>query len=1383
MEKMRQAKPLYKSILALFLSTALLLEPSGNLDTAWAEELQIETEEYGTDSVSDNDGGEDGGTVEEETDSAEDIVEPEENGPAEDNVADEAAEDTVSGNEIEEDTPEDVEEEPEDGETPQDTADGFSEMPSDYRLTSFQRQLKADLSDTLEQFKEDEEGETFAEGQIITFAESAEEAELIADAYCAEVVNFDMGVVTLALQNENTVRSALLTAAETDNNLPPVWPNYVRELYGEFETASGDGQGTGMEKVSTPELEITEEELSYSETYEQALNEMESCNDPYLKAEDSRYQWFHTTIGSAYAWNAGYTGEGVRVGVIDSGVDPNEDLDSNIFDRRDFCDGTADVADYAGHGTHVAGIIAAVSNNGLGGAGVAPQARIFNARVFGEDESKSGYDATILSAIHYLIGEENNANGEEVSADPARVDIINMSFGGPGMSGAYQGVLDKACRKGVIVFAATGNDGGSLMMYPASYDNVIGVSATDNNNERAYFSNYGVSTDLSAPGVNIWATLSSSYGSLQGTSMACPVAAGEAAVILSGRDALPLMKDGQGNDKTGKERVDAVESLMTDNTVSAGAGMGKGITSLPKVFHLSTAAEKPNAPDINVRPDEMEQSVKVTIRVQDGMTLCYTTNGKNPVYKNGTAGAGTTVVNDSGETLFEMDCSKSVKGTIKAVAVNLSGEASPVKSVSYTLRPYVKTITVSGPQRVEQGKSIQLAASVAPARAVNKKLNWKIVTAEGEEAASSRIKIDRKGKITAAKDAEAGEYTVIVCAEDEGKTTSRYSVQVVAAGSVIRSLAFDKYTTKELWLTKENASPILSLLPFLTAKENSGGELATVDSNTLSDRVVWSSSKPAVATVDQNGTVTARTAGTAKITVKANDNGNKKATVSITVKEAVTDIGITSTKGKNAAGGYSVAVGKSATLKAVLSPAKPANKKVIWSIRPDEANTAAGPDEMRKITINRTNGKITVKAGAASGNYIVTAEAADGKGAKAEQAVRVFGSAVGAIRLDRKSATLYAKKLDEQRSNTMTITAVLEGAGGAADFDPDAYNVTSSKPSVVMAESMANADGTVSILMTAGGMYGKAKVTVASTDGSNKKAVCTVTVKGGIRKVQLKNSSDGPVKELVLFRSGTDTKSPKSADIYAAVEGSEGVDDKAYEVTSSDPSIVRVTTDKPTGRITLTAGESMTGKATITLTSTDGSKKKASCTVTVINPPSGIHIAPQAGTTRYVAAGKSVQLKATVETEYGAVKDKSVTWSIPDSFWEQGVIVSDTGEVSVPEEYMNTGTIPVTATVGDGSGTSTSYGIAVVEPTTYIRAENPTGNNAIGYTIQFTSDCKAPMSCTSSAPAVVSPTITYSPSTGKGKIKFTELGKGTAVITIAALDSTEETCEIAYQVE
>ena len=1422
-----KAKKLRKIILAFVLSAVMMTEPLVSMSTVYAEESQAtekteeESEASGdipagdsgaagendsrdksegsdADSDSEKDGAEEenGGQNEdgaEETDEDQKVDNSEEeNSDSEENVDSEEAdgeeipEEETDGEEIsDEEKGKDIEEKEE-----EDDLDGFSDMPSDYKLTSAMEELKEELSYSLNSVSESDEGETYAEREVITFAGSLEEAEMIAEAYHAEIVNYDMGVLTLKLSKDRSVKSAMTVASDMDNSLPPVWPNYYRELFEEADPI--------IENYASPELEIVEEEyyIDNSEVmqesdedgipslteYEQALNELNGYSDPYLQPTDSSYQWFHTTIGSPYAWNAGYEGAGVKIGVVDSGIDSNSDLNNNVFEKQDFCDGTEDAADNTGaggkHGTHVAGIIAALGN-GSQGVGVAPQAKIYNAKVFGTNSGKSGYDSTVIAAINYLIGEENNTTNKEVCGSEARVDIINMSLGGPGDNAAFQFVLDKAYKKGVIVFASTGNDGGSLMMYPASYNHVIAVAATDTNNQRAYFSNYGSTTDLAAPGVNIWATYGSGYDSLQGTSMSCPVASGEAAVILSGQSVLPSL-----NGKTGKARVDAVESIMKSNTISAGSGMGKGITSLPKVFKLSTAAAKPNAPVITITPAGDKQSVEVTIQAQAGMKLCYTTNGKNPVYKNEETDANTTFV-DGNKTTFSLDCSQTAKGTVKAFAINASGVIGAVKSQTYTLSPYVTDITVSGPVKVEKGKTISLTATIMPTYASNKKVTWKLQTKDGKAVDPAKIKIDQKGKVTTTAKADAGPYKVIVTAQDGGGKSVTYEIQVVEAGTAIQSLAFDKNATKELWITKSIANPTLELAPSLVAKEkNAEGNWVGIESSKLGDYVVWTSSKPAVATIDaQTGKVTAKAAGTTTITAKAKDNSNKKATINITVKQAVTGITITNDKGNEAAS-FTLAAGKSMTLKAKLNPAKPSNKGVVWSINSDDP----------KVTINKSTGKITTKAGA-SGNYTVTATAADGKGATATQKVTVYGGAIGEIKLDTTKTTLYTKKIDAERTNTRVITATIKGAKGASDFDPNAYTVTNSNESIVTTAVKSGSNGTLTITLTSTGQkYGKANIVIASTDGSNKKATCAVTVSGGIRGVEIRNAEKTKkVSSLTLFRTGITSEAPKTATLYAVITGTDGANLGAYDVTSSNPALVKVSVDKGTGKITLTTSSKSTGKATITLLASDGSKKKATCTVTVNNPPSKINIAPKNGTTRYVVSGKSVQLTATMETEYGAVANKNVTWSVPDYCKEVGISVNSSGKVSFSKRYTvnRTLAVPVTATAKDGSGVSATYDVYVTPPTTNIICL--TKGNIVKegyiYTIYFASDCTSKISCTSSSPKVMSPTISYTPynpSTGEGGtgyFKFVVSQKGKATITLTALDSTNKTLKLSYAVK
>lgn len=1418
-----KAKKWNKVILSFVLSAALMAEPLAGMHVVNAEEVQMEDqslEEYeNSDKITPDDQEDTGGSVDRsepgdsdahteiqgENDNTQEDSDVKSGEDIEDNSQEESGEDKED--DLQEESDDQTEEEGNLDEEAEEPEEVFSDMPSEYQLTSFQKELKAELSNTLNQFSESDEGVTYAERQIFTFVDSREEAEMIAKAYHAEIIDFQMGVLTMKLDEGKSVKSAVLAAADMDNNLPAVWPNYSRQLHGEI--------GLSTEDESISDLEVVEEEYSIDdtypepseeittlETYEQALNELDGFSDEYLKPTSDKYQWFHTTIGSPYAWDAGYMGDSVKVGVIDSGIDSNSDLDGNVYDKKDFCDGTDDAADYLGHGTHVAGIIAALGNDSQG-VGVAPKAQIFNARVFGSNGSKSGEDSTIIAAINYLIGEENNASDDEVSSEPARVDIINMSLGGPGDDPAFQLVLDKAYKKGVIVFASTGNDGGSLMMYPASYNHVIGVSATDTNNQRAYFSNYGTATDLSAPGVNIYSTVGTDYGPKAGTSMSCPVAAGEAAVILSGQDALPTLKG-----KTGKARVDALESIMKSNTISAGSGMGKGITSLPKVFKLSTAAAKPNAPVITseILEEEDEQFIEVTITAQTGMKLCYTTNGRNPVWKNEETDADTTLVEDN-TVKIRFDCKETAKGTVKAFAINASGVISSVKSYSFAY-PYVMNIDVSGPQRVEQGKTIQLTTAVTPTSATNKKVTWEIKTAAGAEVDTTKIKIDQNGKVTATKDADIAEYKVTVTAKDDKHVSKDYIIRVVATGTVIQSLAFDTNASKELWITASAPNPTLPLASALTAVDKSAdGQSQYITGSELGDRVTWASSKPAVAAVDSSGVVTAKAAGTTTITAKANDSSNKKATISITVKQAVTGITITTGKGETDANFFTVAAGKSLALKAVITPAKPTNKKVVWELYKDDKKVDADFAKEVGVSIS-TGGKVTASKDAQPGIYTVRVTPDDGvgaandrevEGATASQPIKVFCGAIGGITWEDSSyskAKLYTKSIDSETTNTKTVSAAITGANGATDFDPDAYTVTSSNPSIVQVSDPTRSGNTITITLTAtGNGYGKANVVIASTDGSNKKATCAVTVDGGIKKADLLDTlNDGgkKVSKLTLFRNGTTTDAGlATATLYAKLTGSDGANVDAYTVTSSNPNLVRAVLSKSsgtgTGTIDLTASSNSTGKATITLTATDGSKKKATCTVTVCNPPSRIHIAPKNGEIGCVVPGKSVQMTATLETEYGAVSNKNVEWRLPESVAQLGIRVNSSGKITVPANFIvsERKDYKVTATAKDGSGISATGTFYVAPPTTYIELSNPSVSNGI-YRVSIRSDCTTSMSCSSSSPKVASPTISYTaykPSSktgGSGTITFICTQRGSTTFTIKALDGSGE--EYKYKI-
>ena len=242
-------------------------------------------------------------------------------------------------------------------------------------------------------------------------------------------------------------------------------------------------------------------------------------NDYYYAA----YQWNMPIIDAPAAWDSerGDTNN-VVVAVIDTGVDlGHPDLDSKIVPGYNFAYGNSDPSDDNGHGTHVAGIIGAESNNGQGIAGVSWGAKIMPVKVL--NSWGSGYLSDVANGIIYAA--DNGA------------DVINLSLGSSYYSSTLQSAIDYAYNKRVTVVAAAGNGGNSTINYPAGCNHVIGVGATDQNDVKASFSTFNSSVDVSAPGVSIASTWyrgsGYSYALASGTSMATPHVAGLAALLLS----------------------------------------------------------------------------------------------------------------------------------------------------------------------------------------------------------------------------------------------------------------------------------------------------------------------------------------------------------------------------------------------------------------------------------------------------------------------------------------------------------------------------------------------------------------------------------------------------------------------------------------------------------------------------------------------------------------------------------------------------------------------------------------------------------------------------------------------------------------------------------
>ncbi|WP_238613476.1 S8 family peptidase [Candidatus Oscillochloris fontis] len=238
-------------------------------------------------------------------------------------------------------------------------------------------------------------------------------------------------------------------------------------------------------------------------------------------------QWGLHNIQAFEAWDIS-TGAAIVIAVLDTGVDAkHNDLQGQILSGFNAFTGSNDSNDDNGHGTAVAGLIAANTNNGEGIAGICWGCKILPVKVL--DSRGGGDDASVAAGIRWAV--DNGAR------------VINMSLGGSEESQTLRDAVDYAASRGVLMVAASGNERseGNLPSYPAAYDSVIAVGATGNSDVVTGFSNTGPYVDLAAPGVGLWTTLpGNEYGTPNGTSFASPYVAGAAGLAFSVRPDLPI---------------------------------------------------------------------------------------------------------------------------------------------------------------------------------------------------------------------------------------------------------------------------------------------------------------------------------------------------------------------------------------------------------------------------------------------------------------------------------------------------------------------------------------------------------------------------------------------------------------------------------------------------------------------------------------------------------------------------------------------------------------------------------------------------------------------------------------------------------------------------
>lgn len=296
--------------------------------------------------------------------------------------------------------------------------------------------------------------------------------------------------------------------------------------------------------------------------------------DVQVQLQTQTQDWGIARTKAQEAWDLNYTGKGIKVSVIDTGIANHEDI--IIAGGTAFTSYTTSYLDDNGHGTHVAGIIGA-RNNGYGTVGIAPESSLYAVKVL--DKNGSGYLSDVIAGIDWSITN--------------KMDIINMSLGSTTDSSTLKNIVDKAYSQGIIVVAAAGNTGnvdgtGDNVNYPARYETVIAVAATNAKDQRAAFSSTGNTVEVSAPGVKIISTyLNNQYAYMDGTSMASPYAAGNLALL---KQAHPTL--------TNSELRKKLQELSIDLGVSGkDTSYGYGLIQAPKKIESEPTVTQPQVLD------------------------------------------------------------------------------------------------------------------------------------------------------------------------------------------------------------------------------------------------------------------------------------------------------------------------------------------------------------------------------------------------------------------------------------------------------------------------------------------------------------------------------------------------------------------------------------------------------------------------------------------------------------------------------------------------------------------------------------------------------------------------------------------------------------------
>ncbi len=806
---------------------------------------------------------------------------------------------------------------------------------------------KQELSATLEDFDRLVPGIDYDSDTLIAEADSYEEALAIAEGYDAELECYSEGIATISVSGNETCRELLETAASPLNLLPPLYPNSIYHL--------------------------------------------SDVPDPYMEEDCPQYQWMHSSgfLDTQKAWELS-RGEGVCVAVLDTGVEPMEEFGDRLLTGKNTLGSTepdeSDTHDKMGHGTHVAGILAACAGNGLGGAGVAPLSKIYPVKCY-SDKGEAMADS-VLRGVN--------------AAMEAGVDVINLSGGTFISSPLENKTWKKALSAGIVVVAAAGNSYTDAKDYPAALPGVISVAALDSDGTLAEYSNYGDTVDIAAPGSNIWSTLPADsaeyaqsaangltdgdFGALSGTSMATPAVTGIVALMLSA-DA--------GIKTKGKKAPAYVKSILKRSAGDISyyrdeAVPGNGKQEYGAVVHggadaydalrLCIAPGKPAKPAIQVESKDGHNLVTITCPPPGG-DIYYTIDGSRPT--------------EASERYTEpFECGIGGAGRIRAITV-LGGKKSAVVTYKSTFEVKPVSVSVNGGRTlyIKSGNSVRLNPRFEPENTTSTDLTY---TVEG-----TGFSVE-DGVLSCAPGTAPGTRALIRAVGDGVETSFTAEAKSTQAGIIAVKENFTLGVEENEETKKNGLVKSMNLLPL-------------IKSNDVNTGYVITSSKPSVIKVVNDSYLEAVSKGKALITITATDGSGVKARCRVRAIMPVTEVRAVRTstgfaaesKGISdclfskdtmtdpkmdaipiAAGGkikLTPFLNRDIRYKSKKRPDKafvPTNKRVIYSI---SGNAASMITEKKGVISCSESAKIGTE-------FYVTATAADGWGAKRTVKFRVYSN-------------------------------------------------------------------------------------------------------------------------------------------------------------------------------------------------------------------------------------------------------------------------------------------------------------------------------------------------------------------------------------------------------